>query len=196
MHISGEEKEFLAKGNRDMLKIACSESECSMKFLNERLMKRHSSTQHKRLAPFPPKIRERQPTYCNLCYVHFHRPSDLKNHQSKVHTSPKEIATFTQDEIKHSMLKMKCTMCEKKFFSKNALKYHRKQAHKVELKRDLESDINCEFCNRLFKWKNRSSLKAHIKTIHKVKDYDITEHTVESPQTNAAENFMDILNSL
>ena len=64
------------------------------------------------------------------------------------------------------------------------------------MKKDKESEISCEFCNKMFKWKNRGSLKMHIKNIHNLNDYDVTEHIIETPETNAANNFMDLLNSL
>ena len=95
-----------------------------------------------------------------------------------------------------SLLKFPCHFCDKKFVSKTSMRCHRKFSHKGFLKKDKESEISCEFCNKTFKWKNRGYLKTHIKNVHNLDDYDVTGHTMETPETNVANNFMDLLNSL
>ena len=105
---------------------------------------------------------------------------------------------FHVEEIKPSNLKLSCPHCDKKFFSKNAQKYHRKYAHKNEAKRDDKSELPCEFCGRVFLWKNRGNLKVHMKNIHGVQDYDVEleEHSAESSNTSTVTNFMNFLNAL
>ena len=99
------------------------------------------------------------------------------------------------EEIKPAKLKLTCPHCDKKFFSKNAQKYHRKYAHKDQAKRDDKSEIPCEFCGRVFLWKNRGSLKVHMKNIHSVQDYDVQEHSAEG-NISTATNFMNFFNAL
>merc|ERR1711860_13191 len=103
------------------------------------------------------------------------------------------------DEIKASKLKYSCPFCDKKMFSKNAQKYHRKYAHKNENKKDDNDKLPCEFCGKIFTWKNRGNLKAHIKQVHNFKDYDISDMvdpSVTSTDTNSAANFINFLSSL
>ena len=182
---------YLKRHSKSVHESKCTE--CPMQFVNDMCLKRHCSKIHKSKA----KVSSIQSTnYCNLCYVKFDRQSYLKNHQDKIHTEPEEaFYTSTSQEIKHSLLKIDCSLCDKKFISKNALKYHRQHSHKAERKDD-NSEICCEFCNQVFKWKNRRNLRTHMKSVHRVDDYDIAEHLIESPQLNTVQNFMDILNSL
>ena len=134
--------------------------------------------------------------FCNLCLIQFPRTKILKEHQERVHVSEIEKSLIDTEEIKPSLLKENCLFCDKKFVSQTSMKYHRRFTHKGAMKKDNESEISCEFCNKIYKWKNRGNLKTHMKNIHDLDDYDVTEHIIETPETNSANNFMDLLNSL
>ena len=184
------------------LKYECES--CYLKFVSENSLNYHKSKEHKkthkssrsRSISLAKRTVQRQATYCNLCYVDMNRPKLLQDHRDKIHTSAAEKSTFVHGEVKHSLLKYKCALCEKRFISKSSMRYHRQHAHKQDLKRDADSDISCEFCPRVFKWRNRQSLRLHIKTVHKVQDYDVTEHSIQTPETNAVENFNILMNLL
>ena len=76
---------------------------------------------------------------------------------------------------------------------KDFLKRHRTHAHRKELEK---SELSCDFCNRVYPWKYRGNLKLHLKTVHKIENCDFTEGFMQAPQTNPAENFLNLLNSL
>ena len=64
------------------------------------------------------------------------------------------------------------------------------------MKRDDNSELPCEFCGRVFLWKNRGNLKVHIKNLHGIEDYDVTEVVSQKKDSNTVDNFMSFLNSL
>jgi len=194
IHKSLEEKLYLLEENKDDLKFNCEK--CDLKFLTKFLLSKHNKSQHNILLQKNSENQDRKNIFCNLCLIQFPRTKILKEHQERVHVSEIEKSLIGNEEIKHSLLKVKCQFCENKFVNKSSMKYHRKFSHKGAMKKDKESEISCEFCNKMFKWKNRKSLKMHIKNIHNLDDYDVTEHIIETPETNAANNFMDLLNSL
>jgi len=134
------------------------------------------------------------PTDCNLCHYQFTRYSALKVHRQKIHTSQEEISMFKVGVIEDSKLKQKCKFCQKMFFNVNSLKHHQISSHRTELERN---EISCEFCGRIFKWKNRGNLKIHMNKIHSVSDYDVNEHSLKKPEeSNTVNNFLNFLTSL
>ena len=67
------------------------------------------------------------------------------------------------------------------------------------MKKDDNDKLPCEFCGKIFTWKNRRGLRVHIKNVHKVNDYDmadVEENSVNTTDTNTAANFMNFLSSL
>ena len=194
IHSSAVEREFLNDVDASKLKFNCIN--CDNKFLTESLLEKHVGKKHKSKSAAPPNIILKQPTYCNLCYIQFQRPGILSQHREKLHTSPAEIAAIAMAEVKHSSLKYSCTFCDKRFITKAAMRYHRQYAHKKELRKDDNCEICCEFCNKVFLWKNRKNMKAHMKSVHDVDDYDVTDFSSQTRDSNTVENFMNLLNSL
>ena len=125
----------------------------------------------------------------------FQYPYQLREHQEKIHTSEEEKSLLLSNKIDPELLTVSCTFCDKKFVTTSSQRYHRQYAHKEEMKRDDKSEIPCEYCGRVFIWKNRGNLKTHMKKLHNIEDYDVTEHTSKSDTTTVT-NFMDFLNSL
>merc|ERR1712150_240444 len=167
IHKTEEEQQYLRDGTDDQLRFPCPS--CSLKFLTENLRARHEAGAHR--SPARAVVRERQTVPCNLCYVDFKRPSQLKEHRERIHTTEEEISTFYIEEIKVSLLTHQCRFCDKKFFSKNALGYHRQVRHREQTRRDDNYEISCEFCSKVFKWKYRSNFMKHVKAIHNIDDY-------------------------
>ena len=138
-------------------------------------------------------INDKQNSYCNLCHIQLKSPRILNDHREKFHTSEAEIATFHLEEVKSSSLKYDCSFCDRKFMAKDFLKRHRTHAHRKELEK---SELSCDFCTRVYPWKYRGNLKLHLKTVHKIENCDFSERFMQAPQTNPAENFLNLLNSL
>ena len=69
-------------------------------------------------------------------------------------------------KLEESQLVHPCKLCDKKFWTKNILEYHRRYKHKGE---DMKEDKECQFCGKLFKWdKSRNKrLSNHIASVHK-----------------------------
>ena len=193
-HRSEEEQRYLREGTPDQLRFPCPT--CSLRFLTENLRARHEAAAHN--SPARSVARERLTVPCNLCYVEFRRPAQLKEHRERIHTTEEEKSTFYIEEIKASLLSHQCKFCDKKFFSKNALSYHRQLRHKEETRRDNDYEISCEFCSKVFKWKNRGNFKKHIKTIHNIDDYDIDDlgSSTDNSASKTADNFLNFLNIL
>ena len=197
LHKSDLEKSFLEKGcPSNMLTLPCEK--CDLKFLTEKLLQKHNSRDHgpqKQVSPQALFMQPKLPSFCILCHFEFPSNSKLAEHRVKTHTTREEIATFDQTEIDDSKFRMTCSYCEKKFMNITCLKYHRQFTHKGEAK--LE-EVNCEFCNKTFKWKNKANLKKHIQSLHNICDYDIDEFVFskKSGENNASINFMNVLNSL
>ena len=198
IHKSQEEQELLKNGLSGEQKYPCDK--CEYKFFTENLLETHKKKAHN-ATPLKPALsaQSKAPVIieCNLCYVRYPRQSNLKEHRERVHPSVEEWAMFNVGEIKASFLKHGCQFCSKKFFNLSSLKHHRLIAHKKEMRRDENSEISCEFCGRAFKWKNKANLKTHMKKIHDIKDYDVTEHGFKKPEeSNTVNNFMNFLSSL
>ena len=197
IHKSAEEQYLIKNGTETDLKFDCSD--CDLKFYTENLLNYHKSRQHnyKEVQVVGKEVRSVPTLTCNLCYTNFANQRNLKDHKERVHTTDEEKALFGVEEIKHSLLKVECSFCDKKLINQNCLKFHRQYSHKEEMKRDDNSEISCEYCGRVFKWKNRGNLKIHMKNIHKVDDYDVAESTLNQPSsTNTVTNFMSFFNSL
>ena len=66
------------------------------------------------------------------------------------------------------------------------------------MKKDANHEISCEYCGKLFKWKNRGNLKSHMKSIHSVTNYDVMEGAMdmESNKDNNVNDFISFLNML
>ena len=112
----------------------------------------------------------------------------------KEHTTEAEKATFNLIELDESNFKLTCNFCDKKFMNLNNLKYHKKYKHRKEGKYE---DLSCEFCNKIIQRKNKKNLEKHMRTIHKVFDYNIDEYAYHKPDhNNASKNFHSIMDSL
>ena len=184
---------FIANGSQEDLKIPCQD--CDLMFLTEPLRQSHAERQHQ--APrliVSQSSKERGPTYCNLCYCEFRYPSLLRDHQ-KIHSSAVERSTFCLEEINPLSLTLSCAHCDLMFIHVNALRYHNQHTHKDEPKPE---EIACEYCNKVFKWKNKGNLKKHIQTIHNVLGYNLDAYYYgKKPDAGeSVTNFMNLLNSL
>merc|ERR1712183_156461 len=145
---------------------------CSKDFSRKRISihrERHRNKEHRRVAMLPvlsTNSNSRKPTYCNLCYHDYKYSSSLIQHRRKVHKSEEEIKTFDDIELSEELLKFHCKLCDKKFLTENILSHHTLYRHREEKK----EEVSCDYCKRVFKWKNRRNLKKHIRDVHKVDD--------------------------
>jgi len=166
-----------------MLKHECAH--CDLKFLSEHLLNYHTNLKHKELKD---KL-----SYCKLCYVDFKFSSQLRAHKSKIHTAKEEIEAFSV-KLEKSSLTYKCKFCKKRFLTKNILRYHNIYNHKEERRQDL----NCEFCNKVFKWTHgrKKVMENHMKNLHNLEDYEVDDHEPVQKENDTVKNFMVLLNSL
>ena len=195
VHTSEDEKEFILRGTKEMLKFKCDNVKCNLVFLNENLKQKHSKEHTSFNGAFEAKLKiiEKPRTYCILCHFEFKSSKVLKEHRKRQHPSEAEKATFDLYELKKSDLKFTCTLCDKKFTNISNLKYHRQFRHKEEGK---EENISCEFCNKVFKWKNRHNLGKHIQSIHSIFDYNLEEYSYSKKPECSSTNFLNVLSSL
>ena len=108
----------------------------------------------------------------------------------RVHTSEEEINTFDGPELEPDQLKFPCGFCDKKFLTENILSFHTLYRHKEEKRRN----VSCEFCGRVFAWKNRKNLKKHVLSVHKVEGYTLEEIYSQS-EKDTVNNFMAFFES-
>ena len=191
IHTSAEEREYISNGYTGDLKFECET--CELKFLTASLLQKHVHEKHQAKTKTQTF---KMLSFCNLCHFDLKRYSALEDHRRRVHTTTEEIATFNCEEVKYSSLKFDCSICKKKLISKSALKYHRQYVHRAKMMKDANQKISCEFCGKTFKWKNRGNLKSHIKSIHKINDYDVMEGTLEmeNNESQPEDDFMSIFN--
>ena len=195
IHQSAEEKEFLKHGVETDLIHGCDS--CELKFLTEKLLSVHTAKEHGSRAAIRPVLSSssvsQATTYCLLCYHDYSSSSNLKHHRRRVHTSYEEMKTFEEREIEPDRLNFSCQVCDKKFLTENILNFHTLYRHREGKKQD----VSCDFCGRVFKWKNRKNLKNHLRDVHKVDDYPQDEsYSGLGERDNAVNNFMSIFLSL
>merc|ERR1719482_1392143 len=158
---------------------------CDKKFVSEHILKYHQKYQHKEA--------QETSSFCKLCYVDFKFSSQLRAHKRKIHTTREEIEAFSV-KMESSSLPYKCKFCNKRFLTKNILRHHNIYTHKEERRQDL----NCEFCNKVFKWTHgrKKVMENHMKNLHNLEDYEVDDHEPVRKENDTVKNFMLLLNSL
>ena len=118
----------------------------------------------------------------------FSQHSNLLSHIRKFHTSDEEKRFMIHST--HEDLKYNCNNCELKFLNFALLRAHEVEEHA------FKTTISCEFCAREFSWKNRHNLKAHMKSIHGLDDYNVMDQALTQDKEDTVTGFMNMLNSL
>ena len=120
----------LTSMHSDARPFSCSQCESKFKFNRDLNLHMRMHTGEK-------------PYKCDECEKDFRQTAHLRTHKSIHHSSFKR--------------KIQCTMCEKSFTSKNALKFHIESTHE-------ENIFACKHCNKTFK--TNFSVKEHVRRTH------------------------------
>ena len=143
---------------RDMTFVC---AKCNKGFYTQNTLDHHIHRKHYNMKHDPQQLSQQEPSYCELCYLPFKFPSNVRKHQSNVH---KNDLWALKVKITEDMKKYPCEHCDKKFLSESLLKYHGTTQHK-----GLKDNASyCSLCYVDFKF--NSNLKAHISKIHTSKE--------------------------
>jgi len=214
VHKSKDDQYLLKHGKEENKAIKCSH--CNLSFFTEAHKVRHSNIVHnsqshnKKISRNEPRERIKPAVKkesikknivttasddkvlpksykCKLCYREIKRKQDLMKHY-ETHKSSEE-----QHWIKHGKtedLKFACTFCDLKFFTQILFNDHLIKAHQNSI------PISCEFCGKSGTWKERWSLYTHIKRVHKVKDYNLSDLASRITSKNTVNDFQDFVKTL
>ena len=185
MKIHSTELEIFSKELTDEdMQFGCSS--CSKKFYTQNTLDFHTNRSHNKS-----KITE---SICKLCRYDLKSNYSLKIHIKRVHTSDEEIAAF-DIKLEPSSLKYNCKYCPQAFLTKNILGRHSIRIHKAERE---QQELQCEYCKKEFRWKSsgRSRLREHMKSVHQVNSYEVSEFGTEKKENVTVKSFMSLLNKI